>query len=76
LNFLYERSIGKAKRKLKRQQAILDIADAITAISHFTISELKQHINLRGKTVLLNYVGKRSIAGDLSEKPDWINTHR
>lgn len=76
LNFLYERGTAKAKRKLKRQQAILDIADIITAISYFTISELEQHIGLKGKTVLLNYVGKRSIADDEAVRPESIDSSR
>lgn len=76
LNFLYERSAAKAKRKLKRQQAILDIADTITAISRFTISELQQHIDLKGKTVLLNYVGERSIADDEGLELESVDSSR
>ncbi|WP_051697731.1 glycosyltransferase [Prevotella sp. 10(H)] len=76
LNFLYERSASKAKRKLKRQQAIIDIVDAITAISHFTIGEIETHLNLKGKTVQLNYVGERSIVNDKAETPNWADTDK
>lgn len=76
LNFLYERKAKRAQHKLKRQQAILDIADVITAISNFTINELKTNINLKGKTVLLNYVGERSIANDEMQMPSFVNTDR
>lgn len=76
LNFLYERSEKRANRKLKRQQAILDIADSITAISNFTIKELESNINLKGKQVYLNYVGERSIANDEATKLPMVNENR
>jgi len=76
LNFLYERKSDKAKRKLRRQQSILDIADVITAISNFTIKELEANIELKGKPVLLNYVGEHSIVNDPESKPDFVNPDR
>lgn len=76
LNFLYEREADKAKRKLKRQQSILDIADVITAISNFTIKELNANLNLHGKPAILNYVGEHSIAKDPEVKPDFVNSDR
>lgn len=76
LNFLYENSPKRAKRKLKRQQFILDTADILTAISNFTIGDLKKHIKLRGKSVILNYVGERSIAQDPEIKPNFVKTNR
>ncbi|MFV0536146.1 MAG: glycosyltransferase [Dysgonomonas sp.] len=76
LNFLYERESDKAKRKLKRQQSILDIADVITAISNFTIKELNANLDLRGKPAILNYVGEHSIAKDPEAKPEFVNSNR
>lgn len=49
LNFLGEKSPEKAQRRLKRIQKKVDRADAISVISAYTGSVVKQHLNIDPK---------------------------
>jgi glycosyltransferase involved in cell wall biosynthesis len=64
LNFLYTKSKQKAKNYLQRLQHKLSNARAIAAISNFTATEIKQHINTRTIPVQVIYNGVRSLADD------------
>lgn len=67
LNFMVEKEPAKAHRYLARLQRNIDRADAITTISHFTHSELEQHVDLRGKKVHVIHNGVKTPTGISSE---------
>lgn len=75
LNFLYEKTPEKAKKRLKRLQENINICDLITVISHFTLDEVKSHLDVK-VPIIVNYVGLRDISNDKSEKPVFIKDDR
>ncbi len=67
LNFLLEKEPAKADRYLQRLQRNIHMAEAVTAISHFTRQELELHIDLRGKHVHVIHNGVKTPTGILGE---------
>lgn len=57
LNFLYEKSTKKAKKRLQLLQKKVDRATKITTISHFTAQEIKKHLVLKNKDLEVIYNG-------------------
>jgi glycosyltransferase involved in cell wall biosynthesis len=57
LNFLGEKSTNKAKLRLKRLQKKIDRASAITVISKFTETEVRQNLNVENVPVHVIYCG-------------------
>lgn len=78
LNFIYElvSSPARVKRRLSRTQACIDLSDVITAISNFTIGDIQKNLNLKGKTIHLNYVGEKELINDERTKPQFIKSDR
>lgn len=72
LNFLYEKSYSKQKKYTRRLQKLVNRADAITAISHFTKSSIEQNLNLQGKKIDVIYNGVDSPELTKPKKPNWI----
>lgn len=76
LNVLYERGPEIGRKKIKKLQLLLDTADIVIGISNFTVKELKDNMNLRGKLPIHNYVGKKSIVDDPELEPQYIRKDR
>jgi glycosyltransferase involved in cell wall biosynthesis len=57
LNFLREEPPEKIAANLRRVQALVDRAAAITTISHFVASEVREHLELEGKPLRVIYNG-------------------
>ena len=66
LNFLFEKSAGKAQKRLKKVQRLVDGAQAVTVISKFTESVIREHLELGDKPVQVIYIG----LGDSAPVPD------
>ena len=75
LNFLYEKSYKKQKKYIRRLQKLVNRADAITAISYFTKSNIEQNLNLQGKKVDVIYNGVDSPELTKPQKPNWIENN-
>ncbi len=72
LNFLYEKSEAKAAKYLKRLQEKVNRATVVTAISEFTASEIRNHIDLKGKEVRVVYNGVQFENEPEMRQPSWI----
>ncbi len=72
LNFLYEKSEDKARRRLLKLQRYIDAANVITFISRFTESEVKKHLIIGNKETLINYVGIKDIRSLATSKPTFL----
>lgn len=72
LNFLYEKTEAKQQKYKRRLQKRVNRADVITAISHFTKSNIEKHLNVNGKKVHVIYNGVDSPELTKSRKPKWI----
>lgn len=72
LNFLFEKTPYKQKKYKRRLQRLVDRADVITAISHFTKSTIEEHLSLKGKAIEVVYNGVDSPAIYTPTKPKWI----
>lgn len=57
LNFLYKYAPLRRRLKLQYLQHLIDRAACITAVSEFTASELRTHLNLKSKKVHVIYNG-------------------
>jgi glycosyltransferase involved in cell wall biosynthesis len=57
LNYMRDRSNKRAIRKMKKIQKMANRASIITTISHFVADELKEHLDLKGKEVIVIYNG-------------------
>ncbi len=57
LNFLREKSLFRIRQRLNSLQKKIDRASYITFISNFTASEVKKHLDLKGKPSLVIYNG-------------------
>ena len=73
LNFLFEKTPFKQKKYKRRLQRLVNRADVITAISHFTKSTIEEHLSLSGKEVEVIYNGVDSPSIYASKKPHWIS---
>ncbi|MGZ5243272.1 MAG: glycosyltransferase family 4 protein, partial [Bacteroidia bacterium] len=72
LNFLEEKSQPKAKLRLKNLQKKADRAQAITCISKFTESVVKQHLQLNNKLVTTIYNGVEDITNFPKQRPPFL----
>lgn len=75
LNFLYE-TPAKAKRKTKRTQHRINLADLITVISRFTQKEIETHLDTKNIPIVLNYHGLKDLSKQPAEKPAFINSDK
>jgi len=71
LNFLFEKSPAKAQKRLAKVQRLVDGASAITVISKFTESVVREHLRLGDTPVHVVYIGLGSDPDDPGEKPDF-----
>ena len=71
LNFLFEKSPAKARKRLKKVQRLVDGASAITVISRFTESVVREHLELGDKPVHVVYIGLGSDPDDPGERPEF-----
>lgn len=76
LNFLYEKTPTKAKKRLKATQSRIDLADMITVISKFTRKEIEIHLDPKNTPIVLNYNGVLDLTNLPAEQPYFINTDR
>lgn len=76
LNFLYEKTPLKAKKRLRATQSRIDLADLITVISKFTQKEIETHLDPKNTPIVLNYNGVLDISQIPAEKPYFVNTDR
>ncbi|NPA68555.1 MAG: glycosyltransferase family 4 protein, partial [Chlorobi bacterium] len=72
LNFLYEKSEKKAKKRLKRLQKKIDRATHITVISNFTKNEVLKNLNVKNKDVQIIYNGVEISEYPRAEKPAYV----
>ncbi len=72
LNFLSEKSPGKAKKRLKILQKKIDRASEIVAISDFTKNKIEKHLDISGKEVKLIYNGVEVLEFPESNKPEFV----
>jgi len=76
LNFLYEGEERKIRQRLERTNARISLADMITVISKFTESEIRTHLDIDNKPIVLNPLGLRDITHDLDKRPYFIQSNR
>jgi glycosyltransferase involved in cell wall biosynthesis len=72
LNFLYEKSTSKARRRLHTLQRKVDQADAIVAISQFVADDIQQHLNLHEKPLQVIYNSVESLRQSPAVKPAFL----
>ena len=72
LNFLGEKSPAKAEKRLKRLQKKVDRATWITAISKFTESEIRKHLDVCPTPVDVIYCGVTVKTFEKAEKPAYV----
>jgi len=72
LNFLYKYKGLKLNRKKKELQKKINRADSITAISHFAANELKDHMDLQGKSVHVIHNGNSLDTSITPIQPKWF----
>lgn len=72
LNFLEEKSAGKAQIRLKRLQKKVERAKAITCISKFTEKAVKQKLELNNKPVSTIYNGVEDITNFPKQRPAFL----
>ncbi len=66
LNFMFEKSAAKAEKRLKKVQRLVDGASAITVISRFTETVIREHLELGDTPVQVVYIG----LGDSADVPE------
>ena len=71
LNFLFEKGPAKAQKRLKKVQRLVDGASAITVISRFTESVVREHLDVGEKPIHVVYIGLGSDPATPGEKPDF-----
>lgn len=57
LNFMFEKSPAKARKRLKKVQRLVDGASAITVISQFTETVVRQHLEVGTTPIHVVYIG-------------------
>lgn len=72
LNFLFEKSAGKARKRLAKVQKLVDGASALTVISKFTQSVVSEHLDLKDKPIKVVYIGLGLSADPSDTKPDFV----
>lgn len=71
LNFLHEKSPGKARKRLRKVQRLVDGAAAITVISQFTESVVREHLEVGDKPIHVVYIGLGVDPDVPGERPDF-----
>ncbi len=72
LNCLHGARPSKVARELKRVQRLVDRATAITTISQFVASEVREHLDLRGKPLHVVYNGAFVGGQEGAVRPAWL----
>lgn len=72
LNFLRERSRIGVDFKLRALQSKVDRSQAIATVSNFAASEIREHLNLRGKEVRVIYNGTTVDEFSTRERPTFV----
>ncbi len=72
LNFLREKSLFRIRKRLHSLQKKIDRASYITFISNFTASEVKKHLDLKGKPSLIIHNGVQIDTEMQVDKPDYL----
>ena len=76
LNFLFEKSAGKGQKRLRKVQRLVDGAAAVTVISRFTESVVREHLDLGNTPVSVVYIGLGVDPDVRPEKPDFAPNRR
>ncbi len=71
LHFLDEKKNGTTHRDLAKVQGLVDRANVITAVSHFTANLAKEKLNLKEKKIEVIHNGI-SFTTASSTRPDWV----
>ncbi len=72
LNFLQEKSAAKAQARLKKLQAKVNRASAVSSISQFTAKEIEQHLALQKKPTVTIYNGVEDITAFPKQRPFFL----
>jgi len=72
LNFLRDRSRRGADLRLRALQSKVDRAEAIATVSNFAASEIREHLNLKGKEVRVIYNGTTFDEFATPERPRFV----
>ncbi len=72
LNFLGEKTPAKARIRLKRLQKKVDRATMITAISNYTATMIRQHLELGNKPLQVIYCGVTVNTFEHAVKPSYV----
>ena len=73
LNFTYKTDPKKIEKRKRKLQKKIDRADYITALSHFTKSEMEKYLPIKNKTVEVIYPGVNDMSLAKAEKLPEIN---
>jgi glycosyltransferase involved in cell wall biosynthesis len=73
LNFLREKPSHICRRNLRRIQAVIDRAAAVTTISHFVANEIRRHLDLRGKPLRVIYNGANTDDYPQAARPEFAD---
>lgn len=71
LNFLGEKSPPKAAKRLRKVQKLVDGATAVTVISKYTESVVREHLEFGGTPVEVVYNGLCSDPGAVQSRPEF-----
>ena len=72
LNFLFEKGPAKARKRLRKVQRLVDGASAITVISRFTESVVREHLDVGDTPIHVVYIGLGSDPTTPGERPDFV----
>jgi len=73
LNFLYEgKGPLKTRQRLRRLQAKVDRATCLVAISQFTATEIRRHLDVRDKTIHVVHMGVESPVPRQGQRPAFL----
>lgn len=71
LNFLKEKKPSSIKRRLRKIQRMVDKSDIITVISQYVAEDLKKHIDMKEKELIIVHNGVERIDNKPSTQPDF-----
>jgi glycosyltransferase involved in cell wall biosynthesis len=74
LNFLIEKTESKSVKYLKKLQANVDRAHAITTVSKTTQLQIEQYIDLKSKSIDLIYNGVKIDTASVFERPEFVKS--
>lgn len=72
LNFFMEKSAREIKLRKDKMQKSIDLASAVTAISHYTANEIKQKFDLKGKEISVIPNGVEEITHHETKRPIFL----